>query len=172
MDVFFETKNRFLTWEEVRFVSSALSEKSNDAELAASGIYRIADSAKPVPGQYQAVRQLLPIKVNGKYTRRYEVYNMFTADYYDPALRETITVAQQKANYDARLLTEAKNNVSEMRELLLAQFVIPYSSDVLVWENLSPSQQQSIRSYRAALFAVEQQPGYPSNVVWPAPPSL
>jgi hypothetical protein len=62
--------------------------------------------------------------------------------------------------------------VSAERNRLLEQYVKPYTTDLLVWNNLNNGQTQALQVYRSQLLDIEQQPGYPINVVWPTPPQI
>ena len=172
MNAFYEPKLALVTWAQVSAFDSRLSERSTDAELQDKGFYRLPPANPPVPGAYQGVVELNPIKISGVYQRQSQVYDLFPGPVFDPQTGQTLTVQQQKDAHDARLLANKKAEVDALRDQFLAAGISKYTSDALVWADLTSGQQQQVRSYKADMLAIDQQPGYPNTVVWPTPPQF
>lgn len=69
------------------------------------------------------------------------------------------------------LVAEIAAQVRAERDFILATVVDPIALNPLRWIDLSAEQQLTWANYRRSLLDVPQQPGFPENVAWPAPPN-
>ena len=74
-----------------------------------------------------------------------------------------------KAMTQAEINAEIAAEVRAMRDSKLAAEVDPIATNALRWAALTADEQQALADYRQALLDVPQQPGFPNNIVWPAP---
>lgn len=96
-----------LTLGDAQAISPAVRPNTDDAALAALGLYRLtSDGPLPEVGRYELLVEQQPELVAGRYVRRYRVAPMFPCD--TCADGEVVTVAEQKARFDAGRLAEAK----------------------------------------------------------------
>jgi hypothetical protein len=114
-----EIANALLTDQDLKIMNIDTSTMTTE-QLIERKLFRLPYAEKPTAGQYEYVVELNPTKVDGEYTRQYEVRDMFTADYTDPITEETLTVEDQKARYDSQLAAQAQQQTNATARAYLA----------------------------------------------------
>ena len=69
-------------------------------------------------------------------------------------------------------LSIVEEQVRKQRDSLLLSLVDPIAGSVLRWQDLSDEMKNAWTDYRLALLDVPQQPGFPTDVVWPTIPNF
>ncbi len=106
-----EIANALLTDHDLKSMNIDTTYMSTE-ELTRRQLFRLPYAEQPTPGQYQYVVELNPLKVDGEYTRQYEVREMFPAEYTDPFTGETLTVEQQQQRHDLQLAQQAQHQAN------------------------------------------------------------
>ena len=128
--VFSEVSNCLYTWADVAQIDKGLTPSSADAVLNARGLFRLPAPNPPEPGRYQFVVEVFPTKTSQGYLRNYEVRDMFTGPITDHLTGETLSVQQQKDQYDAQVAAQEQFELNAKARTYLAEtdwYVIRYT---------------------------------------------
>ena len=130
------------------------------ATLQALGVAAVTKTDPPTVGAYQVYEKDGIEEVNGEWREKWIVRDMFNE--YSDADSNTVTVEDQKAEYDLRESNALATKERAKRDDLLKETDHYGLSDVTMSAEMT--------TYRQALRDVPQQAGFPSTITWPEKP--